>query len=286
MRKKDDDRFEDDPDLSSEDREILANIIEFSRSRFIAEDDENDEEKILEKIKEIEQELENSNIDAITAEWVEEWNRKKESNSDSVPGTKEKAGFKSGSLNSDEAVPAGNNLNRFKKVSIRTLLISTVSLAALLTGVVLLVQSLLPSSDPESIYESFYEPFKVVSSVTRNSEQNQDIYLSAIEKYRLGDYTGAAAGFSISLAKDTSNAAPAFFMGLTQMAMGNYDKAINLLSKLPSRQDEFKKESLWYLGLSYLKTGETEKAENCFRALTKTPGFYYEPSLKVLRRIK
>lgn len=320
MRNHDDDKFEDDPNLSLEDKEILAKIIEYSRNHLSEGDLENETDyndagksvkypvisenkrnklsrnrlrkerindaKVIEEIKKIEQELENSNIDAITAEWVRGWDIKNASNSATDPETRKTQDFITDSLKSVENEPVKDNIHRSRKVrSVSLQRFATI--AAVLIGVVLLVRSLLPSSDPERIFKSFYEPLKVISSVTRNTSANIPAgYPDAIEAYRLGNYTLAEAGFSEAITKDTSDIASRFYMGLTQMALGNFDRTINLLGSIAYRPAEFNKEALWYLGLAYLKTGENEKAEKCFEALAKTKGFYSAPSLKVLRRLK
>ena len=85
---------------------------------------------------------------------------------------------------------------------------------------------------------------------------------------------------------DTSVIAPRFLMGITQLAMGKYDQAIHLLGSIAGRSVEYRKEAFWYLGLTYLKTGEKESAANCFEFLSKSPGFYCDRSKKLVRRLK
>jgi hypothetical protein len=46
------------------------------------------------------------------------------------------------------------------------------------------------------------------------------------------------------------------------------------------------KEAQWYLGLSYLKTGEKTKAIPYFEILSKSEGFYQNQAKKLLRRLK
>ena len=99
-------------------------------------------------------------------------------------------------------------------------------------------------------------------------------YASAIESYKLGDYQRAATGFSEAVLRDSSFISPRFFMGLTYLALENYNQAINLLSGVVNDSGEYGKEARWYLGLAYLKTGNKAKAAECFKLLAQSTGFY------------
>ena len=75
-------------------------------------------------------------------------------------------------------------------------------------------------------------------------------------------------------------------MGISQMELGNYDQAVKMLEDVVSRQGEYLKEARWYLGLAYIKTGNTEKAAGCFEILAGTPGYYNLRAREILRRLR
>jgi TolA-binding protein len=77
-----------------------------------------------------------------------------------------------------------------------------------------------------------------------------------------------------------------FFLGITQMELGNYEQAENILEDVISHQGEYTKEARWYLGLAYIKTGNKQKAHECFEILAKSPGFYSGRAEKILRLIR
>jgi tetratricopeptide (TPR) repeat protein len=75
-------------------------------------------------------------------------------------------------------------------------------------------------------------------------------------------------------------------MGLTQLAMGNYDQAIEDLTAAINSSGEYGKEAHWYLGLTYLKTGNKQSAAECFRFLGQSEGYYQDRSAEILRRLR
>ena len=293
------------PDIEKAVSEMLTDYRENSSKR---KDDENfikdnlteinREKQISDEISDIKFEIHRSNVNELTAEWVKEWHEKKKREVTRGSKTEEIRDFVIGSLKAEKSEPeikpdekedqSEVEIPRNVKGKKRSLLISYISLsAAAVIGTFIVIKTLLPSSDPGKLYSSYYKPFDVISSVTRDGAAvKQDGYSAAIEQYRLGDYQTAAAGFSNVLRNDTSATAACFFMGITQVASGNYNQAVNLLGTVAGRQGEYYKEALWYLGLASLKTGEKERAVKCFDLLAKSSGFYSERSAEILRRLK
>jgi hypothetical protein len=248
----------------------------------------NGEENIAKEISDIKFEIHKSNVNELTAEWVKEWHEKKKRDVLRDSNNRKIREFVTSSLEAEkidaEIKPEIKESTGIK----RSLLIRYVSLsAAAVIGAFILIRTLLPSHDPEMLYNSYYKPFDAISSVTRGINENkQNGFSAAVESYRIGDYPTAAAGFSNVLLNDTSIIAPHFFMGITQMALGKYSQAVSLLSSIAGRPGEYRKETIWYLGLACLKTGEKEKASDYFKLLAQSPGFYSEPSGEILRRLK
>lgn len=252
------------------------------------------DKKITEEIRKIKLEINEKQINELTAEWVKEWHEKRQKGAAKDEKTKEIKNFITSSLEADKEDNKADTLQppvqeaapEISKPS-RISIIRYISLsAAAVIAVFLVIRTLLPSSDPDKLYNSYYEPFKIMSPVTRGASNENNTYSGAVERYKLGQYDIAAIGFSDAIRNDTTLIAPRFYLGVTQMALGNLDQAANILNKLSERGGEYSKEAKWYLGLSYLKTGKPEKARDCFEYLAKSPGFYRERAEKVLRRIK
>ena len=246
------------------------------------------ERKISEEINSIKFEIHKSDVSDLTAEWVKEWHEKKKRDVIKDSKSREIRDFITSSLESTEIEPETKVIKNEGSGIKRSLLIRYISLsAAAVIGAFILIRTLLPSSDPEKLYSSYYKPFDAISSVTRGiTEDRQNGYAAAIESYRLGDYQTAEAGFSNVLFNDTSLIAPRFFIGITQLAMGNYKQAASSLSSIAGRTGEYHKEIIWYLGLTYLKTGEKEKSVKYFGLLAQYTGFYSERSGEIMRRLK
>jgi tetratricopeptide (TPR) repeat protein len=236
------------------------------------------EENLIDEISQIKQEIGDNKLKEITSEWVKEWHEKKQSNGFRDTKTEEIRDFITSSINSEE----------IKHVKIRPLFVRYASLAAAaLIGAFILIRTLLPSSNPEKLFNSYYKQFDAISPVTRSINNNEtDSYSSAIYSYKTGDYERAAIEFADVIQKDPTVMSPRFFMGLTELALGNYDQTINLLTGVVNDSGEYGKEARWYLGLTYLKTGNKPKATECFENLAKSTGFYSDRSEKILRRLK
>jgi hypothetical protein len=249
---------------------------------------EGSEKGLTDEIKFIKQEINDNKLNDITAEWVKEWHEKKQKIGIRDPKTEEIRDFITGAINSPVTEPVKIFDDVSRKSSGRSLFARyTVLVAAALIGAFILIRTLLPSSDPEKLFNSYYKPFEAISPVTRSMNSNEtDNYSSAIESYKTGHYQTAAIRFANSLQKDPSATSPHFFLGLSQLALRNYDQAINLLSGVANDPGEYRKEARWYLGLTYLKTANTQKAIECFDYLAGSDGFYRERSEKILRRLK
>lgn len=245
-------------------------------------------QNITNEINEIILESKNMNINLLAAEWVNDYNTRKENSVITDPESKERRNFIVSSLNSEVNEPAGEYIIKEKRSFSKKLLIRYVSLsAAAVVGTLFVIKSILPSGDPVKLFNSYYAPMDAVSPVTRGIDNNDAIsYNSAIMDYKKGDYQGAISGFSKALVKDPSSVSASFFLGLSQIELKNYDQAINLLTNVINNAGEYGKEAHWYLGLVYLKTKNNEKASECFEYLVKSKGFYSERSEKILRYLK
>jgi len=236
----------------------------------------------------IKKEIGDHRLNVLTSEWVKEWHAKKQMTGLSDPNGEERKNFITDAINSASYRPERIMSAGAKKVSGRRLFARYASLsAAALLGVFILIRTLLPSSDTGKLFNANYKPFDAVSPVTRSINSNvTDNYASAIESYRTGNYQEAAIGFAGLLQEDQFVVPSQFFLGLSQLAINNYDQAINLLAVTANNSGEYGKEARWYLGLAYLKTANKQKAAECFEYLASTSGFYRERSEKILRRLK
>lgn len=161
------------------------------------------------------------------------------------------------------------------------------ALAAAVFGAVFLVRSLLPSA-PDRLYSKFYEPLDLVSDVVRGPGNTAAAMTleAAISNYKEGRYDEALEGFASIEMTEVKQGNIVFYQGIASLAAEDHLNAASLLSKAVVSDGDFIIEAKWYLALSYLKTGDIVKAEDCFKELAQSPGYYREPSERILRRLK
>jgi len=246
------------------------------------------ENELNNEIKYIKQEIDEKNLNLLTSEWVKEWHAKKQKIGTIDQKSDEISNFIIEAINSHDTEPVKIKCEGNKNSSRQNLFVKYISLsAAALIGGFILIKTLLPSSDPDKLFDSYYKPFDAVSPVTRSiNNKTKDDYSTAISNYKTGNYQVAAAGFEEVVEKDPSAESARFFLALSMLAMEDYNQSVNLLSGIANSPGEYGKEAKWYLGLSYLKTGNRQKAAECFEFLTKSDGFYKDRSEKILRRLK
>jgi TolA-binding protein len=257
---------------------------DFIKSSLNESDDKSNTEKEIESIT---REMEQTNLTKTTAEWVSEWKKKKESRAID-PQYEERRNYISSSLDTEVNEPEEKIIKLNKTKAPRKLFAryATLSAAALL-GAFIVIRSLLPSGDPGKVFSTYYEPIQAISPVSRNVETNDaNLYTSAINSYKSGNYQDASLGFSKALETDPSSLSSKFFLGLTQIELGNYYEAADKLRTVADNNGEYGKEARWYLGLTCLMTGNIEKASECFEELAGSPGFYRDRSEKILRRLR
>ena len=243
--------------------------------------------KTSEEIRMIKKEIKAKKLDLVTAEWVKEWHAKKQMAGIPDPKAEERRNFVADAINS-QPVELRSTPEEGKKKSIsRRLFVRYISLsAAAFIAAVILIGTLLNSNNPDKLFRSYYAPFDAVSPVTRsvNGNLNND-YSDAIANYKKGNYSTAIAGFNAVLERDPSSKPAMFFMGLSQLAIGNLEKSAGFLSPVAAGSGDYGKEAEWYLGLTYLKEGDITRAKDCFTFLSKSNGYYSERSGKLLRRL-
>ena len=249
------------------------------------------ERDLSEEIKSIKQEIDDNKLNEITCEWVKEWHEKKQKVGIKDQKTEEIKAFITGAINSSshEPVQSVNEVNEVsKKRTGISLFAKYASLSsAAMIGLFILIRTLLPTSNPEKLFNLYYRPFDAVSPVTRSLNINEkDNFSLAIENYKAGNYQNAAIMFANALKNDPSAVSPSFYQGLSQLALKNYDQAINLFIKVVNDSGEYGKEARWFMGLAYLKLANKVKAAECFEYLARSDGFYRERSETILRRLK
>jgi tetratricopeptide (TPR) repeat protein len=225
-------------------------------------------------------------IDKVTEEWVKDWMEKGQQNTNTDDRSRERKEYILNSLAETDG-EMNNRTVPVKSAGKSLFLRFALPAAAAIIGALILIKTLLPSYDPDKLYAKYYEPLNAVSPVTRNADAGiSGTYASAVENYINHNYQAAALGFSDVIQQDVQNVPSRFFMGISQLELGNYDQAVKMLEDVVSRQGDFLKEARWYLGLAYIKTGDPEKAAGCFEILSGSSGYYSDRAREIRRRLR
>ena len=270
------DEFIRNPERYKAQRDFILNSLTDSQSN----------KEIAREIDEIKKEINESQINEITEGWVKESLEMKQE------GEYRNLKAKDNREYILESLVSGNNQDgieiQYIKNIRRSFIIKIIGLsAAALIAIALIIRTLVPTENLVKTYTKYYKPFDAIPPISRNIIGDLDtLFKHGIELYNQGKYQTAAIVFSVVIKKDTSNYAPRFFAGITQMELANYGQANTLLSEVMVHSIEFRKEAQWYLGLSYLKTGEKGKAISCLIPIAESDGFYRDRARKILRSLK
>lgn len=280
------DEVNNDLNLSKTNKESIKLVAEFKNDptkfskiqSFVEDSLIGEEEKHLQaELDQINKEIKETNVNSITHEWVNQWN-----NNGSASNQQEIRSFVTTSLN-DKENQSAKKISWYKSSMVRIISLS----AAATLAVVFVIRSLIVPVSPEMLYELNYKPYQAITLVTRSSDIDlNNMYNQAIVNYRQGNYEIAALEFDLLMKTDTFRVAPCFFAGLSNIEIGNFGKAINLLTAVTAKKSDYAIEAKWYAGLSYLKIGDKANAIPYFESLSETPGYFQKPSKKILRKLR
>lgn len=165
------------------------------------------------------------------------------------------------------------------------------ALAIAATVAIILSFGIFPASiDQDRLFDRYYEPIEA-SDFTQRGESN-DLYgeiARGINYYVDGDYSQSINQFSDLASNPAIRSEVLFFTALSHLGLGQYQQAQSILEALVDSEIRYQAETLWYLSLSYLKSGELEKSNAYLGQLEIYDGMYKQDAQalgKKLRRFK
>ncbi len=141
--------------------------------------------------------------------------------------------------------------------------------------------------DGEKLYLAYFEPFpNTVMPSVRGSNGVSPAY-EAFRMYEAGNYPIAATLFANIRLKESSDYA-VFYEGISYMASGEDDKAVALfeLHTLKDGKTPFESYRKWYLALIYLRQGREEKALSLLKTLDTPGGPVQKTAAELLRKLE
>ena len=113
----------------------------------------------------------------------------------------------------------------------------------------------------KQIYSQYYSPDPGLATVM--SVVSDYDFEKAMVEYKNGEYDKALRAWNNLLKQKSKNDTLIYFIAAANQAKGNQDIAIeNLQQIVLNKESAFYKDACWYLGLAYLKKGETAEAIN------------------------
>ena len=158
-------------------------------------------------------------------------------------------------------------------------------------------QNILTKKSPPALAQLFDEYYEVpeadlvISRGDNADETLSPVWNSAIQKYSEKRFEDAIDDFKVLLksSKFPHASAANFYLGICYLTINLPDSAISHFT-LVSPSSSLSQDAGWYLGLSYLKAGNTEKGAGAFEKIAALPKHYKKKQakeiLELLSRMK
>lgn len=177
-----------------------------------------------------------------------------------------------------------NKLSSGQKASKRvSLLRSILSVAAVIAGITLAINLLLPAKNTDLYTAYFVIPEENIT--VRNESDIDPLLTEAAMAYSGKNYALAAESFKRILDQNANEKPALFFYAITLMATEQYDIAQPVLIELLNQESTYANAAKWYLGLIYLKKKDYEKGKVLFNQLQSSVNTYSERASEILEQI-
>lgn len=138
----------------------------------------------------------------------------------------------------------------------------------------------------DDLYDEYYEPSKI--NIVRGYNENDTNSFKGIVNYYKNNYDESIKDFKKSINQNNNDYHIRFYMALSYMEIGDFDKAsYNFSYIISSNNNLYVESSNWYLGLCYLKQNKIEQSIEQFTLISNDDNNYYQlKSNKILKKIK
>ena len=158
--------------------------------------------------------------------------------------------------------------------------------AAAAAMIAFLVAAYLGAFTNKPQYLLAYEEMHVVDPglPTLMGVSEDPVFDEAMVAYRMGDYSGAVAGFERVLEVYPENDTVQYYLGMSYLEQKDRDIAVMYLNKVRGSESVALREKAdWYLVMAYLQGGEVDKAKQVVGYIEKQEGHKYVKNGKVGR---
>ena len=138
--------------------------------------------------------------------------------------------------------------------------------------------------DTEALFAKNFEPYRNIMAPIVRSDNTQNLKEKAFELYETRNYDKAALLFT-QLYKDTNEPVYLFYKANSLLALGKPEAAIPLFEQHLEANDFLYDKSTWYLALSYLKSGDTDKALQYFEKVLQNNTYKVKEARKLIKEL-
>lgn len=138
----------------------------------------------------------------------------------------------------------------------------------------------------QQLFTAYYSPYESIENSRELSSATKSLIEQALAEYEEKDYTAAQSHFNDILKTNPDCSTALFYSSISELETGNINDAIIKLEHLLTLKDSlFNDQAEWYLGLCYLKSGNTDKAKIIFDKISGQKGYNKEKAKKLLRKL-
>jgi len=173
-------------------------------------------------------------------------------------------------------IPAGAKLRRiYYSIGIAASIVLVISMIFVLRD---------NSLNSTELFASYYQPYANIESPVSRSESNKK---NPYTYYENGDYLQAIPLFEKLIEDNPSKPAPVFYTGICNLEIDRPERSISYFEMIESYESsKYSRPALWYLGLSYLKLKEMQKAIDVFGQLSEGSDVYARNSIEILEKLR
>ena len=128
----------------------------------------------------------------------------------------------------------------------------------------------------------------VITNVVRGTGQadNQSTLMNAMRAYQDGDYASTRDILEI-LKSDQDNLEIAFYLGVSYLHQGDFEKALEIFTVLTEPESRFSYEdgALWYRALCLIELDQKKEAEEILNQIASSNHYKKEEAREILKKI-
>lgn len=116
-----------------------------------------------------------------------------------------------------------------------------------------------PKSEASALFADYFEPIPNVISPETRGNSTENALADALRLYDAGAYRAAISKLE-TISPENYPEGVYLYLGIAHLALGETEPAKEAL--IQAREGGFQPTSMWYLALTYLKTGDLELSES------------------------